>query len=380
MLIKTLFWVSVGSLFYVYIGYFLCLKIISLFRNITLRSDESYEPFVSVIIASFNEGNNIEERIINLLKLDYPKSKLEIIIGSDGSMDDTVEVAQRFAGEGIEVFDFKENRGRALVHNDCVKRAKGEIIVFTDAETIFERNFLRKVIRNYADERVGSVVGNLSYISRGNEYENAEGFYFKYEVALRTLESRIGILFSGTGACFSVRKKLYIELKNVEDVDHASPIHCIKQGSIAYIEPEAKAYDYPHGNVKGIFKARIRLTSKALSAILRVCGFAFWFRHPIVGWGIVSHRFMKWFGGFFLAGALASNIYLAGMGMIYSLAFVVQTAFYGLFLVGAASNYFNRKFKIADWVFIFIIANAGMSIGVLRAFIGHVPSSYAKDE
>ena len=375
----VLFWISVFWITYVYMGYYVCLKILSLLKKVTFRHDESYEPFVSIIVAAFNEEKNIEERILNLLKLDYPKDKFEIMIGSDGSTDGTVKISQRYCDKGVVVLDFKDNRGRSTVHNECVAKAKGDVIVFTDAETVFENDFLGKVARNYADERVGSVVGSLSYISK-NEYEKAEGFYFRFERSLRNMESKLGMLFSGTGACFSIRKKLYRELKPTEDIDFILPIDCIKEGYLVCIEPEAIAYDVPPGNVKGVYIARSRQVAKALSGILGVCGFAFWFRHPVVGWGIISHRIMKWLGGFLMAFAFVSNMFILNTGTVYVLTMAGQIFLYGLCLIGAVLRYFNKTFRLTDWVFIFVVANAGMSMGVLRAILGRIPSSYKTND
>ncbi|MBI5190981.1 MAG: glycosyltransferase family 2 protein [Nitrospirae bacterium] len=377
-IMSIVFWSCAGLVVYVYAGYYLCLRLLYAFRTVRVAFDPGYFPKVSVIVTSLNEERNIEARIKNLLELDYPDDKLEIIIGSDGSTDRTVEIASRYVGQGVVVHDFKVNRGRAAVHNDSVRSATGEIMVFTDAETSFDRGFLRQVVKYYADPKVGAVSGSLTYISRGNEFASAEGFYFKFEKMLRNLESRVGILTSGTGACFTIRKSLYRELPGTEDVDFALPIDCIKKGFRAHIEPEAVAYDFPPGTVKGVMKARSRMTAKAFSGLMRLCGLTFWFKHPMAGWGLMSRKILRWFTGFFMAGALVTNVALAGHGGIYTLALMLQAAFYGLYVAGWALNRAGMQARLPSWAFIFVTANVGMSLGILKALTGRVPSSYKR--
>lgn len=374
----VVFWACAGLIVYTYLGYFLCLKVLSAFGTVSVVFDEGYLPRVSVIVAALNEERNIEARIKDLLSLDYPKDRLEIIIGSDGSTDRTVEIASRYKDQGVVVHGFTVNRGRAAVHNDSVRDATGEILVFTDAETTFDPDFLRRIVRYYADPKVGAVSGSLTYISRGNEFASAEGFYFRYEKMLRNMESRLGILSSGTGACFTIRKSLYRELPGTQDVDFALPIDCIKKGYRAHIEPGARAYDFPPGSVKGVLKARSRMTAKAFSGLLNICGAAIWLGNPRVGWAIISRRFLRWFTGFFMAGALVSNLLLAGHGGIYSLTLGVQALFYGLYLAGWLMEAMKKQARIPSWVFIFVTANIGMSLGILKAVTGRVPSSYRR--
>jgi hypothetical protein len=120
------------------------------------------------------------------------------------------------------------------------------------------------------------------------------------------------------------------------------------------------------------------MTAKAFSGLLRLCDTTFWFRHPLQGWAIVSRRFMRWFTGLFMLAALISNILLIHTSLYYDISLLIQGFFYVLFLVGALTSTFNRSFRVADWAFIFVVANVGMSLGIIKAFWGMTPSAYSK--
>lgn len=379
---EVVFWVSVFLILYTYGIYRYVLEALALVYRVKLECDPGYRPSVSVIVAARNEEANIAGRIRNLLELDYPPGLLEIIIGSDGSTDGTVRIASGFGDGRIKVLDFPVNRGRAMTHNDCVGAASGEVLVFTDAETAFDSGFLKSVAGWYADERVGAVCGSLHYISRDNPFAGAEGFYFRYERRLRGLESGLGILASGTGACFSIRKSLFRRLEGIEDVDFTLPIECVKRGLLVRFEPGAKAYDYPPGNPEGILRARIRMTSKYQSSIRKQCGLGFMFRHPAVSWAIVSRKLVRQLAGVFMATALVSNILLIDGLNFYTFTLCAQAAFYGLFLAAwlnvAAGR--GRKNRLLSWVFVFVLAHAGMVAGAVKGLLGRAPVSYQRKQ
>lgn len=375
-----LFWVSIFYIFYVYVGYYFSLKIVSIIKTISFRTNESYEPSVSIIIAAHNEEKVIDKRINNLLGLDYVRDKLEIVIGSDGSTDKTVEKAEKFSDKGVSILDFEVKRGKGLVNNDCVRFSKGDILVFTDAETTFDEQFLRKIVKNFNDNRIGCVVGNLIYISKDNEYAKAEGFYFKYENALRKLESGLGILSSGTGACMSLRRNLFRELRATEGEDFTLPVECIKQGYFVVVEPEALAYDFPPGTSGGVLRTRIRTASKAFRGILKLIDLDFLFKHPLVSLSIISRRLMRWCMGYFMAFAFVSNVFLIGSSPFYKFSLTVQALFYVIAIAGAFFSWMNKPMRIPDWAYIFVVANIGMSIGVFNAIFGRIPSFYSAND
>ena len=287
---------------------------------------------------------------------------------------------KKFSDKGVSILDFEVKRGKGLVNNDCVRFSKGDILVFTDAETTFDEQFLRKIVKNFNDNRIGCVVGSLTYISKDNEYAKAEGFYFKYENALRKLESGLGILASGSGPCMALRRDLFRELRATEGEDFTLPVECIKQGYFVVVEPEALAYDFPLGTSGGVLRARIRMASKAFSGILKLIDRAFLFKHPLVSLSIISRRLMRWCMGYFMAFAFVSNVFLIESSPFYKFSLTVQALFYVIAIAGAFFSWMNKPMRIPDWAYIFVVANIGMSIGVFNAIFGRIPSFYSAND
>ena len=375
-----IFWLSIVALLYTYFGYYIFLKFLSFFYNVTIDKNENLQPMVSIIIAAFDEEKVIKRRLENILSVDYPKDRLEVIVGSDGSKDKTVETARHFEKEGVVVIEFKKNRGNTLTHNDCAARAKGEILIFTDAESIFDTDFVKKIVRNFYDEKVGGVTGNLSYITEIGEYAREEGLYFRFEIAIKKLESRLGILASGSGSCFAMRKELYRKLKAFEAVDHTLPLDIIKKGFLVVFDSDARAYDFPTAvSVRGVIKARTRMASRACASIYRRLNLSFIKTNLATCWAILSRRFMRYFTTMFMVTCLVSNIYLFGKGTAYMIIMVFQCIFYLLAMLGLI-GYFTKAFKyrMTDMAFIFVVAQIGIYNGLIKALFGRIPFSYKR--
>ena len=378
------FWLSFFAIFYIYIGYLLMLNVIKFFieakkeKFADTRSINCFVLNISVIIAAYDEERAIKGRLENLLALDYPMNKLEIIVASDGSTDNTVKIAKQC--QNIKVLDFKCNRGRAAVHNDSVIEAKGEIIFFTDAETVFDKNFLKETIKYFSNNLVGCVVGNLFYKTSGTSISESEGLYWKFEKKIRELENNLGILATATGACMAVRKELWKELSPSDDADCRTPLDVIIQGYTVAFAPEAIAYDVPPSSIKGELKSRIRQTSMDFVRTLKCWGWRGWTKHPLVSWGLLSHKVLRWFTSFFMIVVFVSNLFLLNEGLFYQLAFLVQAAFYLTAIIGLAGSLIKKRIPAASVIFSFCVANLGMGIGVIKGLIGKAPVAYKTTE
>jgi poly-beta-1,6-N-acetyl-D-glucosamine synthase len=380
MMLELTFWISISILFYVYIGYYLLLKIMTVVskngKPHPQRIPEEDLPTVSIIITVYNEENVIAERIENLLRLDYPEEKIDIIIGSDGSTDRTVELAGKYRDSRIRIFNFKENRGRASVHNDVAKHCFGEILIFTDADSIFEADFIREVMKFFSEDDVGCVVGNLIYQTDKTAIAESEGMYWRYEKRIRQLESNLGIFATATGACTAVRKKLWKEIGQTDDIDFITPLDVIKQGCSVVFDQEATAYDKPVFSMAGEIGARIRQTSKNLSGTVRHWNLKNVFEHPLVSLGLFSHKILRWFTPYFLVCAFVLNLFVLSAKGIYVVIFLGQILFYVAGIIGLLADRAGRNLPIASEIFSFCVACLGMGIGVFRTLIGKVPRSW----
>lgn len=375
-----IFWISLFTLFCVYIGYYLLLAaLVPLFakrcEGSAVPRAHGQCPSVSVIVVAHNEEAVIASRIENLLALDYPAKSVEYIVASDGSTDHTVEVAQKYSRNGVGVFGFAENRGRAITHNHSVRTAKGDIVVFTDAETRFDPDFLRRVVEPFTDPHVGGVVGNLYYQQEGSYIAASEGIYWRFEKKLRILESKLGILATATGACTAVRKGLWRDLTPIDDVDFTTPLDILLQGHRMHFSDEARAYDTPSISARQEYKVRVRQTSKNLRGTILRWGLAGWYRHPLASAGLVFHKILRWHTFIFMIMVFVANLFLLGEGWPYAALFVLQSVFYATAVLGGL---FGSAHPLLAVSFSFCVANAGMMVGVMRALTGRVAAKYKR--
>jgi len=377
---KIIFWLSLGLILYTYVFYIIILKLLSLLfnRKENVHIIENFvDNKVSVIISAFNEEKIIKKRISNLLSQNYPKDQMEIIIASDGSSDNTVSFAKSFKERIIKILDFPENRGRALLQNDAVKAARGEIIILTDAETEFESEFVRNIVRYFAHPDIGCVVGNLIYKSDSGWFGRDEVMYFAFEKSIRELEAKLGILAKTTGACMAVRKSLWRDLLETDDADFITPLDVLLQGYKVGYAKDAVAYDVPALSLRSKIKARIRHSCKCFYGVSRKWKWKEYIRHPIISWGLISHRFLRYFTPFFLITVFLCNLLLLfDLGQPYILLMIFQLIFYGLGLIGFISYFLNIRLPVVSTITNFVIANAAILIGVILALTGNVKSSY----
>jgi len=257
---NTIFWSSLIILFYTWIGYpFIIYLLTKIKRKPKVPTTPDELPSVSIIIAAYNEEKVIARRIKNLLEQDYPKEKMEIIVASDGSTDRTVGIAKQYEKFGVKVLDFKENRGKASVHNDAVDVAKGQILLFTDAETIFEKDFVKNGVKWLANNRYGCGAGELEFYYK-DEIGRSESIYWKIEKKMRYWEFLLGILPFASGGCFFIRKKLYERIHSYSDIDNLLTLSTIAKGYKIFYARDAKAYDFAIQGEESYFKKRLRTT------------------------------------------------------------------------------------------------------------------------
>jgi len=331
---KLLFWVSVVGIFYTYFGYPIILWLIAKIKPNPLNKS-NITPDISIIIAAYNEEDVIGERIENILTSDYPNNKREIIVSSDGSTDATNEIVKKLSSihSNVRLVVSEKRRGKAYALNMAIPQAKGEILVFTDANTNFERSTLRKLVRALADIRVGCVAGRKVIYGKGKNRE-AEGFYWKYENFLKTLETLVHSCMGADGAIYAIRKRLYCfpDPNRGYSDDGMISMYVICQGYRLVYEPDAKAYETTSSSPWKEYKRKIRTLSGGLEWMASLWRLLVPFRSP-VWWQLFSHRLLRFMLPFFITGLMVSSAYLGmfcshGLS-IYSLAFMVLLTIYG---------------------------------------------------
>ncbi|MBI1977728.1 MAG: glycosyltransferase family 2 protein [Candidatus Omnitrophica bacterium] len=331
-----LFWLSFFLVFYTYVGYPLILFAVSSFARKKVHK-RAAEPKVSIILSAFNEEKWIEKKLLNLLELDYPEEKLEILVGSDGALDKTDEIISKFKSPRVRFFRFVRNLGKPQVLQSLVEEAHGSILVFTDARQEFDREAVRALVANFEDRSVGCVSGELYFKPNGHTKAASIGkgmdIYWKYEKFLRKKESEIGSMLGATGAIYAIRKRLFPHLPvDILVDDMYVPLSIIGKGHRAIFESAAKAYDHPSEHGKQEFKRKVRTLAGNYQILAKLPALLNPFKSPIA-WQLFSHKLLRLAAPFFLLGILLANAFLIS-NLFYLILFVTQIVFYGLALSG----------------------------------------------
>jgi len=304
-LLPIIVFLFLGLTLYVYVGYPLLIAAWARLRPRPIaRSD--VEPHVSLVIAAYNESSVIAEKIRNSLALDYPADRLEIMVVADGSSDSTADIARAFAAQGIRVLHTPERRGKSAALNRGVSGAKGEIIVFSDANAFYERDAIRKIVRNFADPEVGAVSGNKTVRRGTTAIADSEGFYWQYESFIKAKETATGTTVGVVGEINAIRASLYPVIPtHIINDDTYLCLATLRQGYRVVYEPEAISFETPAQSMADEVIRRKRITAGRYQQMFTT---SLWRTlPPTVIFKLVSHKFLRLMLPFFMIGALVAN-------------------------------------------------------------------------
>ncbi len=303
-----LFWISIIGIAYTYFGYPLLIALLAKIRA-PLPLKRTSAPPVTLLIAAYNEELVIESKIRNSLSLEYPPGKLQILVVTDGSADQTPEIVKKFGKEGVELLHNPERRGKMAAINRAMPHARGEIIVFSDANNYYQPDTLINLTAPFGDDKVGAVSGS-KVIDRGDGNLGAsEGLYWKYESFIKKQESRLGSCTSVAGEIFALRKELYIPPpNNIINDDFYIGMQAIRQGYRLVYVPEARSFERVSPSARDEIIRRTRINAgryQAISLASQVLP-----RSPLLVWQIISHKFMRPLVPFFMIAAALFNLLL----------------------------------------------------------------------
>lgn len=359
-----------GVVVYTWIAYPLLLRLLNLLRpQISDTARLERLPPVSIIIAVHNEQATIAEKLQNCLGLDYPHDRLEIIVASDGSTDRTVEIVHCLAARDSRICWLESDRrvGKSGVQNLAATQARGEVFLFTDASTGMPAGVLQKMIGNLADPCVGLVTATVFFGHPGNAVEKGQGFYWRYELFLRSAESDLGILATGSGQALLVRRELFRRLPTCYGDDCIMPLDVRLQGYRVVQDREAIVFDTMPHSIEGELRARIRMTARNWTGTLSRPALLNPLRFPLTAVGLVSHKLLRWWTPFFLAAVLFSSALLAIAGE-GSAPWWLQVGFYVSALIGWRLARRQRPAWVFGYPFSFCLANVGFLLGIVKAF------------
>lgn len=379
---KILFYIAIFSLFYIFIGYPLLLLILNkISNNKTVNlTKKQILPNVSVIVSAYNEEKHISKKIYSLLGQSYPKDKLEIIIGSDGSTDQTVSIIRKFQVEhkNIKLIESVENIGKCNMINKLINHVDGEIIVFSDAASILEKDCIKEIANSYGDGNVGGVAGNLVYKKiNTSSTSDQQGLFSKYEKFIKKQESEYGSLVTASGALFSIRKELYLESGNASiPEDFLLPLNVNNENKRFVYCEKAIAFDEPTKDYKQEIKMRKRVSNGSFQAIF----YAFQNLKRLhslnkFSFSLISHKVLRNFSFFPLIVLFCTNLFLIGE-TLYNVSFGVQVFCYTLALVEVKFQINSRLTKLCGY---FFLINYGCLIGFMDCIRGRNVDKWATE-
>jgi cellulose synthase/poly-beta-1,6-N-acetylglucosamine synthase-like glycosyltransferase len=328
LVVKILFWVSLAALVWTHVGYALATALAARMRRRRVDARE-IEPSVSVVVAAHNESDVIERRVRNLLDLDYPRERIEVVVASDASTDGTDEVVERLAAEDGRVKLVRcERGGKVAAQNRGVGESTGEIVAFSDANALWQRDALRKLVRSFADPAVGYVTGRASY--EAADGTNREGAYWRFELWLRSQESRLGSVTAGNGPIYAVRRSDWVDVQPWCGHDLGLPYLMVQRGRRAVYDPDAVSTEKPSRDIEDEYRRKVRMLRGAwvhvFRGMLRRVG-------PVYFVELISHRLLRYASGILHLVLLGSSIALVGEGWVYRVVLAAQVIW--LLLAGA---------------------------------------------
>ena len=362
------FWICTGLVVYTYLVYPAILMTLGRFRRAPQAPSavpDADLPNVSILIAAHNEAANIRARIENLLALDYPRQKLDIVIASDASSDETVDIVREFENQGIALVEFTARTGKTAVLNAVIPTLKGELVILSDANTGMDRQAARDLVRWFSDPQIGVVCGKLVLTDPATG-RNVDGLYWRYETLLKRCEGRLGALLGANGGIYALRHSLFAEVPSDTIVDDfVIPLLTrIRTGCRIVYDEEALAYEETPPQISAEFRRRARIGAGGFQSMAvlwplldpRLGAIAFTF---------MSHKVLRWLCPFFILGAAVANLRLVNFG-IYGVSLIAGLIVCTMAVAGQSWGGSSTVGKIMRLATMFATMNAALLVGFFR--------------
>lgn len=374
-ILEISFWIFAGIILYTYLGYGALIivlgKVKGFFRGKQKITFRAGEPSVTLLIAAFNEEAWLEKKIENSLNLDYPADKLKIIVITDGSNDGSAGIAS--ANPRIVHLHETQRRGKMAAINRAMKFVDSEIIIFSDANAMLNREAVRELVSFFDDPAVGCVSGEKRvYMGNKNGAASAgEGTYWRFESLIKKWEARLGSCVSAAGELFAIRRRLFMEVP--EDTlieDFVISLRIALKGYRIQYAPGACAIETSSSDIGEEFKRKVRIAGGHLQSILRMPGLLNPFRHGMLTFQYVSHKFLRSFAAplCFMALIPVNLFLLPEGGTLYAFLFILQVVFY----LAAAAGYFLEKRRLAFRLFFVPLYITVMNVSALAGSLRYL--------
>ena len=366
------FWILLFLFIHCYVLFPITLPFISeIFKRKARVDDESSElPTASILISAYNEESVIERKIQNLLELDYPKEKLEILIGDDGSADKTAEIMERYKDQGVSLIKAPQNAGKAAMLNRLQKHATGNILLFCDANTMLFPNVVRKLTDPFKDKKIGCACGHLILTDKsGSELGRGESAYWDLESEIKKFEGMMDLLIGGNGALYAIRKELYTDLPTKKSImdDFFVTTKILQKGYYCTFISSAIGAEQTSKETAGEFRRKVRIGRANFNYMLSYLPLLNPFR-PLRCYLFMSHKVLRWFSPHIMILLLLVNIPLAWYYTPYRISLGILLAF---LLAGL--------FKIIPGAYYFLSMNTAMFKGFLLSFGKEKSGGWARE-
>jgi cellulose synthase/poly-beta-1,6-N-acetylglucosamine synthase-like glycosyltransferase len=374
--VAILFWLSAGLIGWTHLGYPAALWLLTRGRGSQLASsggtlDASRQlPRVSLIVAAHDEEAVIAAKVADALALDYPRELLEVIVASDGSTDRTVELAREAGAD--QVLEL-ERGGKLLTQNASAAAATGEILAFSDANAIWRPDALRHLVAPFTDPNTGYACGTVSFVSQGGS--NQEGAYWRFELAVRKLESDLAGITAGNGAIYAVRKSAYVALGPASSHDLVFPFLLHKRGLRSVYVPGAIADEKMVVSNEGEFARKRRMMRGIYDEVVGDGMISPRGYRPLYAFEIFSHRVLRYATPFLHVVALAANVALIGQGWVYVATLAAQAALLAAALLAPLLRL--RVFRLAQY---YVLTTASIALGLFDRIRFGTPGAWEQAE
>lgn len=382
-LILTITLIAIVMPFYVYIGYPALLYLLNKICKHKAIDKADITPKVAMFVSCYNEEDVIEAKINDCLALDYPKELIEFIFISDGSEDNTDDIIRTYEGQGIKLVRQEGRLGKTSGLNLGMQETQAEIIVFSDANAMYDPHAIRKLVRNFNDPEIGYVVGAALYTDGDqNAAASSENAYWEYEMAIKKMETNLHSVVGGDGAIYAIRRKLYITLEREDINDFVNPLQIIDQGYRGIFEPEAKCFEETAGNFEKEGNRKERIVNRSFRGLMKVKSVMNPLKTGFFSLEVVSHKLLRWLIPVFFFIAAAGSIILSLCG-VYAFHFISIIGITFLWL--ALAGYYqtqkdpsgNSTKAIFYYPYYFMLVNIRSLFGIISALKGNIQVTWS---
>lgn len=380
-IMKALFWVALFLIVYPYVGYVGILWVLGRMKQPESRDAVGASmPKVTLLISAYNEEAAIERKIQNALELNYPKDGLEVVVVSDGSTDSTCKIVSQYAAVGVKLRQYEGRLGKTACLNLAVPLAEGEIVVFSDANALYQPDTIKEFVRHFGDPKVGFVTGSTRYVaSHAKGFESvadAMSLYARIGYVTKDLESRVGSCIGADGAIFAIRKNYYEALCQDDINDLVLPLRIMKLGGVGRLALGAVCTEEAFGSPEAQFSRQVRIANRTIRALMNNSDLLNPFKYSVIAFQLISGKVLKMLCPLWMVALLVANLELVSRHWFYTLALAGQVMFYSMVWGASKGVTLLGLSRVVSIAHTFVVVNAAIGLGWLQYLKGETYTTW----